>query len=380
MTEKLYDIDSNIKNFEAEVTGCFENDGSYKITLNKTAFFPEGGGQPADVGTIDGTTVLDVQTENGEIYHYLDKPLEVGSSVVGELDFDVRYDRMQNHSGEHIISGIVNSLYGYDNVGFHLSDETVTLDFDGELNAEQLSHVELLANKAVWSNYAIKAYYPDEAELEKLEYRSKKELDEAVRIVEIENCDRCACCAPHVKSTGEIGIIKFLDTEKMRGGTRIFIKCGVRALKDYGERYKEMLSVSNSLSVKQFEISDGVDKLYLQLNAQKTENTALKKRLISAMVSALTPQDTVVFEEGLDVRELQIFADSLYKKMGGIRAVFSPATEDSFSFAICGDADELDGIFAEFKKQFNVRGGGRNGMVQGTVIGEKEKIKLYFKN
>jgi len=380
MTEKLFDKDSHIKEFTAQVLSCETENGSFKILLDKTAFFYEGGGQPSDKGTLDNANVLDVQSVDGEIYHYTDKPLAIGATVTGVLDWETRYDRMQNHSGEHIISGIVHSLYGLDNVGFHLSDETVTLDFDGILDEEQLSYVEKLANQVVWRNSAFKAYYPDENTLEKLDYRSKKELNGDIRIVEIEDCDICACCAPHVKSAGEIGMIKLLDTEKMRGGTRIFIKCGKRALEDYGKRYKSMLSLSSLMSVKQFEILDGAKKLYEQIASSKFENTTLKKRLINSLINTCSKEDNAVFEDGLDIKELGIFADGLYKKLGGIRAVFSKLSQDTYSFAICGDSEKLNIMFADFKTDFSVRGGGRNGMVQGTVEGTEEKLKLYFKN
>ncbi|MBE6733414.1 MAG: alanyl-tRNA editing protein [Ruminococcaceae bacterium] len=380
MTEKLYDIDSHLKSFEATVLECLKCEDKFKVLLNKTAFFPEGGGQPADKGTLDGVQVLDVREEADGIYHYLGNPLEVGSTVKGELCWECRYDRMQNHSGEHIISGIVHRLYGYENVGFHLSDITVTLDFDGELSEEQLSLVERLANEVVWRNSEFKTYYPTREELKNLSYRSKKEIDGDIRIVEIEDCDMCACCAPHVKSAGEIGIIKMLDTERLRGGIRIYIKCGIRALADYGERYKNELSIGNLMSVKQNEIVDGVKMLYTKTAELKAANTELKKRFIKMLINSADSNQNVFFENGLDVRELQMLSDGLYRRFGGIRGAFSETENGVYSFAICGEENALNSFFADFRKEFNVRGGGRNGMVQGTVIGECEKIKLHFNN
>lgn len=378
MTEKLYYLSSKIKDFKATVVSTEKTENGYKSILSKTAFFPEGGGQPADKGTINGITVFNVLEENGEIYHYTEQELNVGDEVEGVLDWECRYDRMQNHSGEHIISGIVHSLYGYQNVGFHLSDDTVTLDFDGELSAEQLEQVEKMANEVVWRNAKIDCFVPTVDELQKLEYRSKKELDGDVRIVKIEDCDMCACCAPHVESAGEIGIIKMLDTERLRGGIRIYIKCGMRALKDYGDRYKNIFAMSNLMSLKQHEVLMGVEKLYSQINELKQGAVSLKKRLIDAIIKSADGK-TVVFEDGLDVKELQLLADGLYKNYGGIKAAFSPLNNDSFSFAICGDENELNSLFKDFKASFSVRGGGRNGMVQGTVQAEKEQIEAFFK-
>ena len=248
ITQKLYDYDSHISEFEADVLSCQEIDGRYKTVLDRTAFFPEGGGQPCDTGTINGVHVFDVQIENDEIYHYTNAPLSEGDTVCCALDFKRRHAFMQNHTGEHIVSGILNDMYGFQNVGFHLGEEFATLDFNGELSREQLNEVELIANRKVWSNLPVKAYYPPKSELSTLPYRSKKELDGDIRIVHITDTDMCACCAPHVKNTGEVGIIKLLDTVRMRGGTRVVFKCGEYALHDYNNRYENAVHISNLLS------------------------------------------------------------------------------------------------------------------------------------
>lgn len=225
MTEKLYDKDSHLKEFTGTVLSCKKTGEKYAVTLNRTAFFPEGGGQQSDRGYIGEAYISDVQIKNGEILHFADKPLSVGQAYDCKLDFDFRFRNMQNHSGEHIISGIIHRFYGFNNVGFHLGAE-MTMDFDGELTRQQLDEIEDLANKAVYENLPVKAYYPTDEELESLDYRSKLDLKENVRIVEIKGVDVCACCARHVKSTGEIGIIKILDFEKYKGGVRLIVKCG----------------------------------------------------------------------------------------------------------------------------------------------------------
>ena len=241
MTVKLYDIDSHLSEFSATVLSC-EN---AVAVLDKTAFFPEGGGQTSDTGYIDGVKVNDVQIKDGVIYHYLESDIEVGKTVECKLLWDERFRKMQNHSGEHIISGIVHSLYGFDNVGFHLSKAEMTMDFDGVLTREDLLKIEKLANAAVWQNVKFNCYYPES--LENLEYRSKLDLTEDVRIVEIEGYDRCACCAPHVNTSAEIGVIKILDFCKLRGGVRLFVKCGSDALDDYNCRYQNDLKISSLL-------------------------------------------------------------------------------------------------------------------------------------
>ena len=378
MTEKLYDKDSHLKEFSAKVLSCEKSGENYAVILNKTAFFPEGGGQESDRGSIGEAAVLDVQIINNEIIHFTDRPLNIGKENACLLDWDRRFRNMQNHSGEHIVSGLVHKLYGLNNVGFHLGAE-MTVDFDGPLSREQLSEVERLANKAVWENVPIRAYYPDEKELKDLDYRSKLELTENVRIVDIEGYDLCACCAPHVKRTGEIGLIKILDSFKNKGGVRIFIKCGRDALGDYNNKYFNVQKISNLLSVKQNEAAAAVDRLNDENRELKFQISHLKKRLIEEKAKNFAPGSdiTAVFEENLDIKELQLFSDALYKKSGGIRAVFS-GQECNYSFAICGEETALDLFFKEFKQKFNVRGGGRNGMVQGTVSAEEQEIKGFF--
>lgn len=379
MTEKLYDKDSHLKEFTGTVLSCKKTGEKYAVTLNRTAFFPEGGGQQSDRGYIGGAYISDVQIKNGEILHFADKPLSVGQAYDCKLDFDFRFRNMQNHSGEHIISGIVHRLYGFNNVGFHLGAE-MTMDFDGELTRRQLDEIEDLANKAVCENLPVKAYYPTDEELKQLDYRSKLDLKENVRIVEIKGVDVCACCAPHVKATGEIGVIKILDFEKYKGGVRLIVKCGADALRDYREKYKNVLEISNLLSAKQFEVSAAVVRLNEQLSAEKAETAALKKRLIAEKATGFAPDTdkTAVFENGLDIKELQLLADALCKKAGGIRGAFSGA-DGAFAFAICGEETALGEFFAKFKAAFNTRGGGRNGIRQGTVCADRAEIERLFK-
>lgn len=378
MTEKLYDRDSHIKEFSATVLNCEKSGENYAVILGKTAFFPEGGGQESDRGNIGVAAVLDVQIADGEIIHYTDRPLNIGEEYACTLNWDRRFRNMQNHSGEHIVSGIVHRLYGLNNVGFHLGAE-MTVDFDGAISEEQLLEVERLSNKAVWENVPIRAYYPDEKELKDLDYRSKLELTENVRIVDIEGYDLCACCAPHVKRTGEIGIIKILDSFKNKGGVRIFIKCGRDALQDYNDKYFNVRKISNLLSVKQNEAAAAVDRLNDENRELKFEISNLKKRLIAEKAKNFTPKSdkTALFEENLDIKELQLFADALYKKSGGIRGVFS-GKDGNLSFVICGEETALDLFFKCFKERFSVRGGGRNGMVQGTVLAAKNEIEGFF--
>ena len=378
-TIKLYDDNSYIKDFYATVLSCEEFGENYAVLLDKTAFFPEGGGQGSDTGTLGNASVLDVQIKDDEIYHITDSCLPVGDTVCGVIDWKRRFDFMQQHSGEHIISGIANKLYGCENVGFHLGEAIVTLDFDMPLRADELKKLEALSNEAVFKNLEFYTYYPDDETLKNLSYRSKKELEGDIRIVEIEDTDICACCAPHVKNSGEIGIIKFMSSESLRGGVRIEIKCGTRAFNDYCEKFDNTLKISNKLCVKQNETAEAVDRLLCQMNELKFELTGYKKQIIASKVANFenSAEITACFEENFDMKELQAFADMLYKTYGGIRAVFSKKN-DGFSFVFCSDEEKLQALFARFKSEFSVKGGGRGNMLQGTVEAQKEALEKFF--
>lgn len=378
-TLKLYDDNSYIKDFYATVLSCEEFGENYAVLLDKTAFFPEGGGQGSDTGTLGNASVLDVQIKDDEIYHITDSCLPVGDTVCGVIDWKRRFDFMQQHSGEHIISGIANKLFGCENVGFHLGEDIVTLDFDKPLKAFEIAKIEALANEAVFKNLRFNAYYPDKATLEKLSYRSKKEIEGDIRIVEIEDTDICACCAPHVNFSGEIGIVKLLSVESLRGGVRIEIKCGKRALEDYQNKYENILKISNSLCVKQTEAALAVDRLLNQISDLKFEITGYKREIIAKKADTFKAKTdkTALFEDEFDMKELQTLADLLYKNYGGIRAVFSPK-EDGFSFAVCGEEAPLKAFFDDFKSKLSIKGGGRGNMVQGTVFAKKDEIEKFF--
>ena len=379
MTEKLYDKDSFIKEFTATVIDSYPKADGFFTILDRTAFFPEGGGQPADIGYINNSRVYDVQVSDGIIYHYTTKQFEKGEEVTGILDFPRRFDFMQQHSGEHIMSGVAHSLYGCENVGFHLSDDIVTLDFDKPLTDEQISEIEAQANHKIFENVEFFTYYPPDETLKNLNYRSKKELEGNIRIVEIENTDMCACCAPHVKVAGQIGIIKVVSREKLRGGVRLEIKCGGRALDDYKTKHSNISAISSSLCVKADEAATAVDRLLSQISELKAKITDIKRKAVMEKVESFESEReiTAEFYEDLEIKDLQHIADLLYKKCGGIRAVFSE-TENGFCFCICSDSEKLDNWFKSFKSAFNVKGGGRNGMVQGTVFANKDDLIKYF--
>lgn len=377
MTQKLYDTNAYLTEFCATVLSCEAENEAFKIILDKTAFFPEAGGQKSDRGTLGIACVLDVQIENEVITHITDKALCVGETVTGQIDFNRRFDFMQQHSGEHILSGVAHRLFGCENVGFHLSEEIVTLDFDIPLDKNQIDKIELLANKAVMKNEKINCYYPDDTTLKTLDYRSKGGLIGDIRIVEIENTDMCACCAPHVKSTGEIGLIKILSFAKLRNGVRLEIKCGLRALEDFKTKHNELQKISQKLCVKPEEAFSAFEKSLGEISALKFKIGALKREGFEKYIS-LTKEENIsaIFENDLESKDLQYLADLLYKANGGIRAVFCEM-QNEFRFAICGD-ENLDRLFCKFKETFAVKGGGRNGFFMGSVTASKDSLESFF--
>ena len=272
-TRRLYYEDVYTREFHGEVRECRKAEKGYKILLDQSAFYPEGGGQPCDLGTLNGIAVTDVQEEGGELIHYTEKPLEPGTAVEGQIDWERRFDLMQQHSGEHMVSGLVNSIYGYHNVGFHMGSDVITIDFSGVLTKEQLMEIEEKTNRKIWENASVKIFYPDEEKLKSLPYRSKKELEGKIRLVEFPGTDLCACCGTHVSHTGEIGMVKILGVENFREGVRVTMISGKRVL-DYLNRINEQNSqISVKLSAKTEETAQAVERLW-------EENYRLKGQLL----------------------------------------------------------------------------------------------------
>lgn len=376
-TEKLYEKDAYISSFEANVLSVLKENGVYKAVLDKTAFFPEGGGQPSDIGLIDGAAVNNVQIENGEIYHYTEAELKAGQTVFCEVDFERRYNFMQNHTAEHIVSGLVHKKFGFDNIGFHLSETLVTFDFNGFFTSGQLEEIEAEANKRVWSNLSVTAFYPSADELQAIPYRSKDGIEGEIRLVQIENTDICACCAPHVKSTGEIGIIKFLSTEKQHGGTRIFMKCGGFALRDYGKKNADIKAVCELLSAKTDEVRQAVYSLSERLESEKLNSKDLSSELLGLKIKMFDNSKSALVLNNAEIKELQMAADGLHKTYGGAKTALSKTVEGAF-FAMCADESEIEAEFERLKQTFTVKGGGRGPMRQGSIVADFDKIKEYF--
>lgn len=380
MTEKLYDYDSYLKKFCAKVVSCEkQEDSTYCVVLDKTAFFPEEGGQCCDTGTLNDAEVLYVSIDkNGVITHKTNK--ELSGEVCGEIDFEKRFRNMQNHTGEHILSGIIFKKYGFNNVGFHLGETEVTMDVDGILTREQLDEVELISNRVVYDNLKVTAVYPKREELATLEYRSKKEIDGDVRIVTVEGVDDCACCAPHVKSTGEIGVIKILSFAKMRGGTRLSIKCGLDAFIDYSEKYKNAYSISTLLKTPQNETATAVQNLANENKDLKYKIGQLKRDITLLRADAIenVEGNLCIFEEDLSGDDLRFLANAVLNKCTGICAVLSGDDNAGYNYCLASNSVDLKEYSAKINSALNGRGGGSKVMIFGSFKATRKDIEDFL--
>ena len=382
-TEKLYDKDSYLKEFQATVVSCEQkNETTWRITLDKTVFFPEGGGQTGDSGWLNDVKVADTREKNGVIYHETKAPLEVGTKVAGKIDFAIRFDKMQQHTGEHILSGIVCSTYNYNNVGFHLSSEITTLDFDGELSEEQVRELEIRVNQAIHENIPVQVKFPTKAELAEMDYRSKIEIEGQVRIVEIPGIDRCACCAPHVKTTAEVGLLKIQSCDRHRGGCRLTIVCGMRALKDYQQKQESVGKVSAALSAKPEKIGEAVEHLQEQQAKLREQLNHIQAMYLQEKLDKIHAEDQCIciFEEALDSIAMRNFVNGAMERCDGICGAFIGNDEKGYHYILGSKELDVREISKQLNAKFNGKGGGKPQMVQGSLNGTKKEILEEIEN
>ncbi len=373
-TVKLYENNSYIKSFDAVVLSCEEKDDKYLITLDKTAFFPEGGGQYADKGKINNANVLDVQIKDNIVYHLTDKPLNIGDTVTGEFDWDTRFSRMQNHTGEHIVSGVIHNLYGYNNVGFHMNDRFITLDVDGPLNEQDIAKIELEVNKVIYANKKINVIYPSADELPNYDYRSKLDITENVRLVEIEDTDLCACCAPHVAFAGEVGIIKIIGFIPYKKGTRIEMVAGLLAFQDYSMLHNINKQTMNLLCTKREETFSMTQKIHKDLGDFKAENKKISSELALLSMEKFSMGNGVcAFIQNATYDELRFCSNSLIKE-NEYCCVFSKTENAGFIYVVASENKNIKDIVLFLNSTFNGRGGGKDFYAQGTINATKEEI------
>lgn len=379
MTEKLYEQDAFLIKFEARVLSCVKGRKGFDVVLDRTAFYPEGGGQPYDTGRLGDVKVLEVHNRDGQIVHTCNHPLEEGAAVTGIIDWDRRFDLMQQHSGEHVVSGLAHALWGCENVGFHLGAEAVTIDLSIPLTEGQFSLLEAEANKYLWLDMPVEIAYPSPEELEHISYRSKKELTGQVRIVTFPGADCCACCGTHVKSAGQVGLVKLLSMQRFREGVRIELVCGGRALRYFSRISEQNTQVSRLLSAKAFETGAAVSRLL-------AENEVLKARLISLEDSRFQELarwyagagEVVLFEEGLSPDGLRRLCGAVLHTCGGRCACFSGDDSSGYKYAVGQAGGNLRDFVKELNRALSGRGGGKPDFVQGSVQAKREEIERFF--
>ena len=380
-TKKLYEQNAYLRQMVSQVTRCEPYKEGYATVLESTVFYPEGGGQPSDTGTLGGQRVTYVFIREEEVYHVTKEPLEVGSEVIGRIDWARRFDFMQQHTGEHITTGQAYRLFSANNVGFHLSENSVMLDVDKELTKEQVGAIEAAANRAIYENAPVEAGIPSPEILEGLDFRSKMErVHGPVRIVTVDGYDCCACCGTHVSSAGQIGIIKVLGFQKHRGGTRILIAAGGRALADYAAQQNEVSEISALLSAKPLETAQAVQRLLQETERLKGELSSLKGQLISIKLqsAAVTPQGAFYHEKGLTPDTLRRMALFLMEQTSGICAVFSGSDEEGYQYALGSRTQDMKQFGLLFNKALNGRGGGDKQLIQGSVNAPLAKLQNYL--
>ena len=378
-TKKLYYVNSHLSQFFGRVLCCQPCDRGFEVILDQTAFYPEGGGQAADTGTLGTVRVLDVRERGGAIVHLCDGPVTVGQTLEGTIDYNLRFDRMQQHSGEHIVSGLINRRWGFHNTGFHMGTESTTIDFDGVIPAEALPELERLANEAVWQDLEVSCSVPAPEVLPTIPYRSKRALPWPVRIVEIPGYDICACCGTHVARTGEIGIIKLLSVIPFRGGVRMEMACGNRALGILNRAYDQNRQVSQAFSAQWQETGEAARKMNELLSQYKFRITALERQIFAATAAGYAGTgDVVHFEDGLDNVAVRELADAIAQVCGGTAAVFSGSDDAGYAFCLVSRTDDLRPLGKDLTRSLNGRGGGKPDCQQGRLQSPREAIAAFF--
>lgn len=380
LTEKLFYEDSYIETFQAAVLECYPKGEGYCVVLDKTAFFPEGGGQYADTGTLENIRITDVQEKDGIIYHMAEEALEPKTCVTGHIDWQERFMKMQQHTGEHIVSGLVHARFGYNNVGFHLGSTDCTMDYDGEITREELLEIELKANEALVQNLDVEVTYPSKDELEDLEYRSKIEIEGQVRIVTVPGYDVCACCAPHVKRTGEIGMIKLTGVQRYKGGVRVTMLCGFRALADYNRKLQAAREISAALCAKEDETAGAVAHLQEECTELKLTIGRLQREVLAYKAKEVPDGEAAVclFEQDLDGEAPRLLMNLILDAGHLLCAVFFGGKDGNYRYVIGSKSLDLRAMVRELNETFNGRGGGKPEMVQGSLWGKEDELRVWM--
>ena len=392
-TFELYYSHPYKTDFEADIISidaCDTKENTYKVILNQTLFFPEAGGQSCDKGEIIfeniTTAVENVQIDkDGIITHYIhsSSPLDtkslVDTGIRGRIDWEHRFSNMQQHSGEHIFSGIVHEKYGYDNVGFHLSDNSVTMDYNGYLTPDEAYEIEAIVNKVIADNVDVTCSFPRDTELENIDYRCKGELSGDVRIVEIKGVDICACCCPHVAKTGEIGLLKVISSIKYKGGTRLSILCGFRALKDFSSLQADMNELRTLLSSELSEVVNNVAAIKNERDELKIKlREANKAKLISEIDHLSYSSGALIFTDEVDAKSQREALNYLIERRDNYCGILVGDDKKGYSYLI--GSNNLDSVLVQtkLKEGLNAKGGGKKEMIQGFAEASRNEIEALL--
>ncbi len=376
--KKLFYEDCHLTEFSATVTGCEKCEKGYLVTLDATAFYPEGGGQACDIGTLGGVNVLDVREKEDKILHLCDGALPIGATVEGKIDWARRFDLMQQHTGEHILSGLINEKFGYHNTGFHVGADVMEVDFDGPVSAEALAELERKANEAIWKNMPVKCWIPSPEELPGVTYRTKRPLPWPVRIVQVGDVDSCACCGIHVAHTGEVGLIKILSCTGLRGGVRLEMVCGGRAYRYVTEIFNQNRLVSQTFSAKILETGEAAQKVQDALNREKQRSAELQTRVFASIAESYSGRENVLhFAQDLTSAQVRELATCISTAVTGYAAVFSK-TEAGYAFCLAAQEADLRALGKEMTSALKGRGGGKPNFQQGSVAATEAEIEEFF--
>ena len=380
MLDALYYKDAYLKECTSKVISCQPGKNGYEVELEDTVFYPEGGGQPGDTGSLNGSVeVIDTKERDGRILHICKEAIPEGTAVTGKLDWQRRFRNMQQHTGEHILSGIIHQKYGYDNVGFHMGKDFVSVDFNGMLTPEQIMEIEECANAAVFADQEIRITYPSLEELKKLNYRSKKELTGQVRIVEVLGSDICACCGTHVKRTGEVGLIKVTRSEHYKGGIRLYLQIGWSALEDYEQKLVSVQKVSVLLSAKPELIGEAVERMQRIVADQKQEILLLKQQLMEYQIKELPEGEKIAVVLKDDPSSLRPFCEQLLKEREMV-AVLTGDDEAGYKFVLGKKEGEFQEEAKQFREACEAKGGGKGNMIQGSAVACSDKILRFLED
>lgn len=378
-TRRIYYENVYEKEFDAEVLACREMKNGFQIILDQSAFYPEGGGQPADHGYLNEIEVFDVHEKEEELLHYTKQPMEVGMKVHGKINWDRRFDLMQQHSGEHMVSGLIHAAYGYENVGFHLGSDVITIDLSGPLSPEELAQIEKQVNQKIWENQEVQIAYPSPEELKTIPYRSKKELTGKIRIVTFPGADICACCGTHVSRTGEIGMVKLLSAVKFHEGVRIEMICGMRILQYLNKVDEQNRRISVELSAKPDKTAEAVVRLHEENARLKSSVNRIEEEIFAAEAEAHKGAgNLLLFKTGLEADSVRKLTDAVMQSSGGRCAVFSANGDGTYKYAMGEKDGDLRSLTKEMNAALHGRGGGKPFFVQGSVSASESEIKCFF--